>query len=356
MIGVADGPGGPARAREPRRRDRGPARPAGDDRLWKAVNGLHPQRPMVAIDQLPWHELAEDPLLVNRCADPFNRGLEIDLRRTLYRWEHMRADMVVEPVLLIPKVLRLDGFGIEMHEETAASTPPTTSSPTTSSTSWPTRRTRRRSGPRRSGWMPRRRPASRPRHTTSSTASCRSGSRAGCPSTNQWPGLESQPETRALVHDWPTELLAGGANFWDTIEFWRGAEAVLARLRGSPGPTRTGSSTGWWTRLPRHARPDGGRRASSATRCRRSTARRPGPTSCPMPGSTRERPRAEDLWTMGMAQVFTSASPAMFREFEVDVHGSAGTSASASATTAAAMCWTGGSTSSGRSPTSGRSR
>ena len=42
---------------------------------WKALNGLRPARPMVAIDQLPWHELSSDPALVNQCIDPFNRGL-----------------------------------------------------------------------------------------------------------------------------------------------------------------------------------------------------------------------------------------------------------------------------------------
>ena len=28
--------------------------------LWKALNGLKPARPMVAIDQIPWHEMDVD--------------------------------------------------------------------------------------------------------------------------------------------------------------------------------------------------------------------------------------------------------------------------------------------------------
>src|SRR6266545_5580310 len=87
---------------------------------WRALNGLRPIRPMVAIDQLPWSEMGDDPALANECEDPFLRGLEIDLRRTLYKWDHFRADMVVEPVLLIPKVLHMDGFGIVMQQETQA--------------------------------------------------------------------------------------------------------------------------------------------------------------------------------------------------------------------------------------------
>ena len=284
--------------------------------LWKAVNGLRPERPMVAIDQLPWHELASDPALVNRCVDPFNRGLEIDLRRTLYRWEHMRADMVVEPVLLIPKVLRMDGFGIEMHEETAAvdaandvvshhffdqlATEEEVEKIRTPKVWLDAEETARIEAQahdmfdgilpvRLQGWVP---------------------------STNQWPGLESQPETRALVHDWPTELLAGGANFWDTIEFWRGAEAVLTDFADRPDHTRRIIDrlvTAYLGMLDQMEAQGLLGHSMTMVHCTPAWT-----DELPHDGFDPEQPRAEDLWTMGMAQVFTSASPAMFKEFEVD--------------------------------------
>ncbi len=38
----------------------------------------------------------------------------------------------------------------------------------------------------------------------------------------------------------------------------------------------------------------------------------------PAPGFDSQRPRAKDLWTMGMAQIFASVSPAMHQTFELD--------------------------------------
>ena len=38
----------------------------------------------------------------------------------------------------------------------------------------------------------------------------------------------------------------------------------------------------------------------------------------PAPGFNKEKPRAKDLWTFGMAQIFSTVSPAMHDEFEID--------------------------------------
>ncbi|MFP4444605.1 MAG: hypothetical protein ACLFST_15905, partial [Spirochaetia bacterium] len=38
----------------------------------------------------------------------------------------------------------------------------------------------------------------------------------------------------------------------------------------------------------------------------------------PAPGFNPEKPRAKDLWAMGMAQIFATVSPAMHKEFEID--------------------------------------
>ena len=89
--------------------------------LWKALNGLKPKRPMVMTDQIPWHEMEVDGELTLRTEDTLCQRLESNLRRTLYRWKYMRADMVVEPFLRIPKVIRGANFGIGVVEETAVS-------------------------------------------------------------------------------------------------------------------------------------------------------------------------------------------------------------------------------------------
>ncbi len=90
---------------------------------WKALNALKPVRPMVAIDQICWHELMDDPLLQPVCTDPFARGVEWMLRETLYRWEHLRADMVVRPELCIGRAVHGMSFGLSPIEQTAVTDP-----------------------------------------------------------------------------------------------------------------------------------------------------------------------------------------------------------------------------------------
>ena len=52
--------------------------------LWKALNGLEPARPMVLIDQIPWHEMDVDGELELRTEDPFFQDLdELCLREPL---------------------------------------------------------------------------------------------------------------------------------------------------------------------------------------------------------------------------------------------------------------------------------
>ena len=91
--------------------------------LWKALNGLNPLRPMVMIDQVCWNEMNVNDELTLRTQDEFCRKLEADLRRTLYAWKHMRADMVVEPVVTIQKAISGTGFGIKIEEERAVTDP-----------------------------------------------------------------------------------------------------------------------------------------------------------------------------------------------------------------------------------------
>ena len=62
--------------------------------LWKALNGLKPVRPMVMIDQIPWHEMDVDGELALQTEDDFCRRIETRLRRTLYAWKHIPVDMV----------------------------------------------------------------------------------------------------------------------------------------------------------------------------------------------------------------------------------------------------------------------
>ncbi|MDR2688117.1 MAG: hypothetical protein LBB75_10220 [Oscillospiraceae bacterium] len=83
--------------------------------LWRALNRGEMARPMVTIDQLPWDELACEELAC-RVEDPFWRGVERDLRRTLYKWRHFPVDMVLDPFIAVPKAVRRAGYGMEVKE------------------------------------------------------------------------------------------------------------------------------------------------------------------------------------------------------------------------------------------------
>ena len=79
--------------------------------LWKSLNRMEMQRPMVNIDQVPWVELNTDGILDCTVSDPFWRGIESTLRTTIYPWEHFPADMVIEPYISIPSSVRFTEIG-----------------------------------------------------------------------------------------------------------------------------------------------------------------------------------------------------------------------------------------------------
>jgi len=67
--------------------------------LWRKLNRLEAVRPLVWINEIPWHEMNVENELTLQCTDAFCRGIENRLRMTLYQWRHMPGDMVVDPVL-----------------------------------------------------------------------------------------------------------------------------------------------------------------------------------------------------------------------------------------------------------------
>jgi len=81
-------------------------------REWRRLNGLKRGRPLVWINEIPWHEMNVNDELTLQCRDEFCRGAEWQLRSTIYQWEHMRGDMVIEPVFYSGLVIHDTGFGI----------------------------------------------------------------------------------------------------------------------------------------------------------------------------------------------------------------------------------------------------
>jgi hypothetical protein len=99
-------------------------------RLWRLHNGLRPERPMVTIDQVCWNELNIDGKLTLRCEDAGCRIYEDRFRKTLFQWEYFPADMVVEDYVRfaiaindVPATVNnLPGalFGMKISENTLA--------------------------------------------------------------------------------------------------------------------------------------------------------------------------------------------------------------------------------------------
>ncbi|HID56823.1 TPA: hypothetical protein EYP37_09865 [Candidatus Poribacteria bacterium] len=80
--------------------------------MWRRMNQLKPVKPMVWINEIPWHEMDVNGELEIQSTHPFARRLEGGLRRTIYQWEHMPGDMVVERKIYSPIAIRDTGFGI----------------------------------------------------------------------------------------------------------------------------------------------------------------------------------------------------------------------------------------------------
>lgn len=81
--------------------------------LWRSLNDMRMQKPMVTIHQMPWHELDVDGFLTCTVEDPYFRGIENDLRCEIYKWEHLPADMVLNPYIILPRPIANTGFGLQ---------------------------------------------------------------------------------------------------------------------------------------------------------------------------------------------------------------------------------------------------
>ena len=81
--------------------------------LWRRLNALDPVRPLVMLQNGAWNETLDDREA--QCQDEFCRRHELHLRRTLYQWQHMPGDMVVEDTIHSPVVVHDTGFGLGVN-------------------------------------------------------------------------------------------------------------------------------------------------------------------------------------------------------------------------------------------------
>ena len=80
--------------------------------LWQRLNDLDSERPMVWINEIPWHEMNHEEELTLCCENEWARSQEELMRKTLYQWRHMPGDMIVNPWLDCPLAIHSTDFGI----------------------------------------------------------------------------------------------------------------------------------------------------------------------------------------------------------------------------------------------------
>jgi hypothetical protein len=255
---------------------------------WKALNRLQPVRPMVAIDQIPWHEMEVDGELALQTEEPFCRGIETGLRRTLYSWKHMRVDMVVEPVVDVGKAIRSTGFGIETVEERAVSDPNNS--------------------------------------VVGHFYIDQLKTEADIEKIRK-PEITLDEKATAQVEEKAREIFDGVLAVrmqgwvpsfvpWDIIVQWRGAQNVLFDLADRPA---------FMHRIVSRVA-DAQLHVLDQLEAQGLLGREQGTIHCsgaytdelPAPGYDPGHPRAKDLWTCGMAQIFSAVSPAVHQEYELD--------------------------------------
>ena len=255
--------------------------------LWRSLNQLKMVRPMVAICQEPWHELELSPELALEVKQPFWREVEKRMRRTLYRWRHYPVDMVVDPVLAIPKALTDSGYGFKADEDIAR-------------------------------LDVRNDVVGHAYHNQIRTEADLARFRVPDVRLDRKETLRREAEAHELFDGiLPIRLSGITPSFalWDRLAEWMGAEGILYDLADRPEFIHaimerfTNAALGYIDRLEEEGLFDA---EVNTIHCSyRYTDELPGP------GYDPARPRAADCWTMGMAQIFSTVSPSMHDEFEV---------------------------------------
>lgn len=256
--------------------------------LWRRLNALKPARPMVMIDQVCWNEMNIADELTLRCVDGECRWYEERLRRILYQWKHFPVDMVVDPFIAVHKAVCNSGFGIGVQEQVAVSDP------------------------------------------TSSVMGHKYENQLGADVDLEKICMQKithdESETRRRMSV-AAELFGGllevrpvGSDLylslWDPIAMWMGVENALLALVDRPEfmhrvlARMTESYLGMLDQLEEQGllcEPQ------SLIHCTGAYT-----DELPAPGYDPRKPRTKDLWMFGLAQMLSTVSPAMFKEFEVD--------------------------------------
>ena len=269
------------------------ALPAQEERraLWRRLNGLKPARPMVMIDQICWNELQADGTLALQCEDGECRHYEDTLRKTLFQWRHFPVDMVVEPCVAVGRAVvnSAPGFGVQSHAEVAVT------DPTNSVRGYAYHNQFTTDADLEKIKMP------VITHDVAETA------RREAAAHEIFGGVI---ETRTIGFD-PSYM-----SLWDPISHWMSVEGALMAIVDRPGFVHAmleRMTRGYLSMLDQLEAQGLLCGPQPLIHCTGAYT-----DELPAPGYDVARPRTKDIWCFGLAQMFSTVSPAMFDEFEVD--------------------------------------
>jgi len=86
--------------------------------LYRKINGLNPERPIVMIDEVPWNEFRDHEELILQCKNEANRAYEWMLRTSLFSQKYFPADNILIPYIPVHKRIEDTGMGVWVQENT----------------------------------------------------------------------------------------------------------------------------------------------------------------------------------------------------------------------------------------------
>jgi hypothetical protein len=257
-------------------------------RLWRKLNELKPERPMVTIDQVCWNEMNIDGKLDLRCEDPECRAYEERFRRILLQWEYFPVDMVVESFIKVPKAVVNTGFGIVRQEHTLAT----------------------------SG-----KEAVVSHQFTNQFTSMDDVEKIKTPKVSHDAAeTRRRMEFAAWLFDGIMPLREEGhepyLSLWDPIASWMSVEGALYGLIDQEDMMHAivkRMVDGYLVMLDQLEEQGLLCHSQALIHCTGAFT-----DELPAPGFNPDKPRTKDIWMFGLAQMFTTVSPAMFEEYEIE--------------------------------------
>lgn len=257
--------------------------------LWRRLNARKPERPMVMIDQLCWNELNVNDELTLTCENAECRGYEDQLRKTLYQWKHFPVDRVVEPFIRVPRDVYDSGFQVKVQEHIAVG------DPTNSVVGH--------------GYV----------NQFETDADL---DKIKTPIiTHNAAETARRLEVAHQLFDGTLEIFEQGVDpylsVWDPISSWMSVEAVLYSIVDRPDYLKELAQrmvNGYLSMLDQLEAQGLLCHHQSVIHCTGAYS-----DELPAPGFDPERPRTRDIWMFGLAQMFSTISPALFQEFEIDL-------------------------------------